>query len=78
MTDMDWADKIADGLCAAGEYVGQTKAVAAALRKAKADGMREAAAIAYGLLPNKPTFNDREAALLAIHAAADKLSPPES
>lgn len=74
----DWADEIADRLQKQIEsshdcgYFIRMDGVAAALRKAKADGMREAHDIFY----NEEHWGDSTLAL--VRDAASKLDPPTS
>lgn len=72
MTDMDWADEIAvklfDAFCADDNIVEPT---AAALRKAKADGMRECASVCEALRKQ-----DTDACAALFRKQADVLQPP--
>lgn len=78
----DWADEIADGLCANGEYIGQTKAVAKALRKAKANGIREIAPHFWGAIPPRlmeiaDTIEKGETTIAEIFTPTDYQYPPQ-
>jgi hypothetical protein len=92
MTDMDWADNAASEAvrnCSISPPLGNINRddlmpqFAAALRKAKADGMREAAEIVLnlqpGYLPSGPISAVRSVKVKiveAINQAASKLDPP--